>query len=394
MLQESLFYEETHTLNWNSLAAGKIEEFIKIIHRSCTLNSDSDDIFIDLDLNLWLEVMIRNQFLRKNYSLFKAKLDKTSVEVLERYQTVIINQHTELLPELISSVLGIIICTGVEEAQNFANNNPKWFRHKINTLGDLTMEQSDSNIFGENIPNNIRNLTDEGVILQWLMLYPDYALDSFNLTNSWSTDGGYQYKFQYLKENYPEQAMICAIDIERRIHKIPHRYRNFHSLCFEVLIYLAQNNHFSEDDEYFWLTALAADVKDDNNLFPSHKAYWNLREKFFTFWKNCRSSSAKRKAAIYLLNSSNSIVHFSTTIEMYQFIVEQGEGKTNIDSLLKNLQTHVETGHYILNNSDSYSGYTVLRQHLEKLTQYLEQHDSDLYNIWKTKAAPFLETIQ
>ena len=98
----------------------------RIIYQSCVNQQN------ELNLTRWLEVMLKNYFLRSS----STPLDDLSVNTLSQHIERIIGDYPHQLCDIIQETIGIQF-TSVDHALNFVRNNPEFYDCKVQDFRDL-----------------------------------------------------------------------------------------------------------------------------------------------------------------------------------------------------------------------------------------------------------------
>ena len=104
----------------------RTQKLSQIIYQSCVDQQN------ELNLNQWLEVMLKNYFLR----CFSTPLDDSSLSTFSQYSERIIRDNPHQLCEIIHKAIDIQF-TSIDCAINFVRNNPEFYDRKVIDFRDL-----------------------------------------------------------------------------------------------------------------------------------------------------------------------------------------------------------------------------------------------------------------
>ena len=108
------------------------EQLSRIIYQSCVNQQN------ELNLDQWLELMLKNHFLR----MFTTPVDDLSQNTLSQHIERIIEDHPDRLCDIINDSIDIQF-KSVEHTINFVRNNPQFHGHKVKDFRDLYFDFRD-----------------------------------------------------------------------------------------------------------------------------------------------------------------------------------------------------------------------------------------------------------
>ena len=308
VLDNAKFMPATDKENYR--AHERTHQLSRIIYQSC-INQQNE-----FNLNQWLTVMEKSQFLRH----FSTPLDDLSRNIISHQIERIIKDYRHQLPGIINGVLAVQF-ENIDCAIDFVRNNPEFYDRKVNNFRDLHFDF------------RISYLREKYRDVEWESL-------ERNLTNLRSSE----------RCDFPREAVLALIANTINFIMFPQpdsRYMEF-----------GANSGYTDNQSNLWKNNVRENgVSTKNNTISplksedmkSKKARFLLQleqyqDYFHNLWKACTEESQLAIAKYCIRHHCVAVSHF-TTLEFMKILTKHQEQRNWLSDFAAYMEKHKQVHH-------------------------------------------------
>ena len=268
------------------------QQLSRIIYQSCVNQQN------ELNLDQWLEVMLKNNFL-----LCSTSLDSFSQDTLSRYIERIIEEHPHQLCNIIKDIIGLEF-TSVEHAINFVRKNPQFHGHKVKDFRSLYF---DFRAF---------LLSDSHWCDQRCILRDNFSQLRSSVCNGFSREAVLELMF-----NVTNMTVLRQLENE---------YIEFNDNLDSADDHNHWRNNISEEESGSTKISTMPCTELDGTVVPkaiSISDFKDYQQYFYELWEAC-SDESKLTIAKFCLSHHAVLVSKSTKEKFLKFLAENQEQKS------------------------------------------------------------------